>query len=76
MMRLVQRNVGVQWRIFAGIANEDDELAGIDSPLVGCLIPVAEGARVEIESDVLRFAGSEADLFKAFEFAFGTLCFC
>ncbi len=34
-------------------------------------IPVAEGARVKVQGDVLGFAGSQADLGKSFEFALG-----
>ncbi len=43
----VQRQVGVERRVFAGVADADDELAGIDGPFVRGFIPVAEGARVE-----------------------------
>src|ERR1035437_3661673 len=65
----------VQRGVVAGVAYPDDELAGIDGPLVGCRVPVAEGAGVQVESYVLCFAGSQADLLEAFQFALGPLGF-
>ena len=42
----------MQRRVFAGVAYADYELAGIDGPLVCSLVPVAEGAGVQIQSHV------------------------
>ena len=67
--RLLQRHFRIERGVFAGVADADDELAGIDGPLVSGFIPVAEGAGVQVEGDVSGFAGSETDLFKALEFA-------
>src|ERR1035437_9126013 len=61
----------VQRGVFAGVAYPDDELAGIDGPLVRFLVPVAEGAGVQVESYMLGFAGGHANLFKALQFALG-----
>src|SRR5580704_2193103 len=65
----MQVDVGVERRVFAGVADAKNELAGIDDPFVGRLVPVTEGARVEIERDVLGFAGSETDFGEALQLA-------
>ena len=50
-----------------------NELAGIDGPFVGRLVPIAEGARIERERHVPGFAGSETDFGEAFQFALGAV---
>lgn len=40
------------------------------------LVPVAEGARVQVHRHVLRLAGIEADLLKALELAVGAIRRC
>ncbi len=57
--------------VLAGVADQDYELAGVDGPFVGGLVPVAEGAGVQVEGYVLGFAGGEADFFKSLQFALG-----
>ena len=52
--------------VLAGVADADDEFAGIDGPLMRPFVPLAEGARVQVESYVPGFAGSEANLLKTF----------
>jgi hypothetical protein len=47
MSGLVERYVGGERGVFAGVAYADYELAGVDGPLVICFVPVAEGAGVE-----------------------------
>ena len=49
----VQGEVGLERRVFAAVADADDEFAGIDGPLVGGLIPVAEGAGIEVDGRAL-----------------------
>ncbi len=68
---LVEGYVCVERGVFAGVADEDYEFAGIDGPLVGGFVPVAEGAGVEVEGDVAGFAGGEADFLESLEFALG-----
>jgi hypothetical protein len=69
----VQVDVGVERCVFAGVADSNDEFAGIDDPFVGRLIPIAEGARVERERDVPGFAGSETDFGEALQLALGAI---
>src|ERR1700691_4659487 len=69
---LIQRDVGVEWGVLAGVAYVQHELAGVDGPLLVCFVPVAEGAGVEGQRDVFGFAGGEADFIEAFQFALGT----
>lgn len=66
---LLECQIRVERRVLAEVADANHESAGIDSPFVGGFIPVAEGAGVEGEGDVLGLAGSEADLFKALRLA-------
>jgi len=69
----MNRDFGVERRVFAGVADTKDEFAGIDDPLLGWLIPVAEGARVERERDVAGFAGSETDFGESLQLALGAV---
>ena len=61
----------MEGRVFAGVADTDDKFAGIDGPLVGGRVPIAEGAGVEAEGDVLGFAGRQADFGKALQLTLG-----
>ena len=70
---LSQHQVSIQRRVLAGVAHVNHELAGIDGPLLRGLIPVAEGARIEVQGYVLRLSGGEANLREALQFAFGTI---
>ena len=56
IVRLIQRDIRMEWSTLARVAYHDAELAWIDRPLVSRVAPVAEGACVEIERDVLRFS--------------------
>ena len=55
--------------VFAGVADADDKFAGIDGPLMRRVVPVAEGAGVQVESYMPGFAGSQTNLLKAFRLA-------
>ena len=50
-----QVDLGVERGVFAGVADEKDELAWIDGPLVGGVVPVTEGAGIEDKRDVFGF---------------------
>ncbi len=69
----MQIDVGVERRVFAGVADTKNEFAGIDDPFASGSVPIAEGARVERERDVPGFAGSETDFGKALQFALGAI---
>ena len=51
--------------VFAGVADVDDEFAGVDGPLMRRLVPVAEGAGIQVESYMACFAGSQANLLES-----------
>ncbi len=51
----------------------DDEFAGIDGPLMGRLVPIAESTGIQAESDVFGFAWSEPDFLKSLQLALGAL---
>src|SRR5208282_2276288 len=58
----VDRQIGLQRGVFAGVADTDHEFAWVDGPFVRRFVPVAEGAGIERQRDVLAFAWSEVDL--------------
>src|ERR1019366_5210256 len=66
---LVQCKVRMERGVFAGVADADDKFAGIDGPLMRRVVPVAEGAGVQVESYMPGFAGSQTNLLKAFQLA-------
>src|ERR1035437_1502103 len=70
---LVQCEVRMERGVFAGVAGEDHEFAGINGPLVSRRVPVAEGASIEVDGHVFCLAGSEAHLLKTLQFTLRTL---
>lgn len=70
-VRLLRGDGGLEWRGFGGIADVELKFTGVHLPCFGGFVPVGERAGVEGESDVLGFAGGEADFFEAFKLAFG-----
>ncbi len=48
-------------------------LPGIDGPLMGRLVPIAESTGIQAESDVFGFAWSEPDFLKSLQLALGAL---
>ena len=61
----------MQRRVVARVTDVHDELSRIDRPPVSRFIPVAERARIQVELDVLGFAGAYADFIETLKFALG-----
>src|SRR5580693_6480240 len=49
------------------VADVDDEFAGIGAPVLCVHVVVAEGALVQVQDDVLRLSGIEADFAELLE---------